>query len=163
MVGHNKLMKTSAIIYIYLVYRQTGLFCFTELWLSEDNDVHIDGFNMIQLEIDMMKIRKAIGGGDSETEYEMQRLWAPKGFIQTTLSALGVHSDRGDTWICSWTWLQDQIAQKSEIFYRSNQSRSKDLPFIKLCCLQLWNISHCMAVVSVWGCVSEVRQWKPFV
>lgn len=68
MVGHNKLTKTSALIYYYLVYKQTGLFCFIELWLSEDNDVHIDGFNMIKLEMDMVKTRKAIGSGHIETE-----------------------------------------------------------------------------------------------
>lgn len=44
-------------------YRQTSLFCFTESWLSEHTDVHIDGFNIIWLDRDTVKTRKAIGGG----------------------------------------------------------------------------------------------------
>ncbi|KAK0156289.1 hypothetical protein N1851_000436 [Merluccius polli] len=59
---NNKLTELSALQYDS-DYRQTSLFCFTESWLSEDIDVHIDGFNIIRLDRDAVKTRKAIGGG----------------------------------------------------------------------------------------------------
>lgn len=60
---NNKLTELSALIHYDSDYRQTSLFCITESWLSEDIDVDIDGFNIIRLDRDKVKTRKAIGGG----------------------------------------------------------------------------------------------------
>lgn len=62
---NNKLTELSALINYDADYRRTSLFCFTESWLSVDNDVHIDGFNIIWLDRDTAKTRKAIGAGSA--------------------------------------------------------------------------------------------------
>lgn len=60
---NNKMTELSALIQYNSDYRQTSLFCFTESWLSQGTDIHIDGFNIIRFDRDIVGTRKSVGSG----------------------------------------------------------------------------------------------------